>query len=142
MREKGEVINISGEKIILRMKRANACNSCRACMVQNHSCEIRVTAKNECFAKLHDTVEVELKPSSFINAAFILYGIPLFGMFAGFLLGESFASAFGMAGYNEPIGFICGIILLIFTFAALKLFEPRLKKISSELIAVKIVEEI
>ena len=124
MYETGEVTEVSGENVILRVKRTTACGHCRACTLGSPPDEMVVTVRNVCGAKVHDRVRVDLRPGAFVNAALILYGIPLAGMLVGFAAGDFLCAYSGVEHYRSLIGFACGVLMVIVIYCVIKRLEP------------------
>lgn len=87
MAEKGQVINIKEDLVVIQMTRIEACAKCRACIAGMSTKEMMIEAKNECDAKVGDWVEMELRDNGFMRAVLIMYGIPMVGLVFGLLIG-------------------------------------------------------
>jgi positive regulator of sigma E activity/ribosomal protein S18 acetylase RimI-like enzyme len=124
MHEIGEVISACADTVTVRMKRTEACAHCRACEIGGAG-ELRVVAKNECAAREHDRVRVELRPEAFLKAALILYGLPLMGLLIGIALGDLLGAWLGLTEYRALADTAGGLMMLALVFFAVKRREPR-----------------
>ena len=87
MAEKGRVVELKGNNAVVSMVRKEACAKCRACVAGFSEKEMLIEAENQCDAKVGDWVEITLSEDGFLSAVLIMYGLPLIGLMAGFLLG-------------------------------------------------------
>ncbi len=76
MAETGSVIDIEGDKVIVKLQRTEACAKCGACSVGMKTQDMLIKAHNQCDAIIGDEVEIELEESNFIVAVMIMYGLP------------------------------------------------------------------
>ena len=120
MNAKGEVIEIRGDKAIVKFKRGKACKNCNACLSFS-SDELTVEIKNTLSATVGDNVNIVLHERSVLKASLIAYGIPLIAFLAGALTGSIFGDIFTAVG---------GILGAGISFLILRLLEPRLERIS------------
>ena len=85
MAEKGQVMEIREDLVVIKMTRIEACAKCRACVAGLAEKEMIMEAENHCDAKIGDWVELSMIESGFFSAVLIMYGIPLIGFMTGLL---------------------------------------------------------
>ena len=85
MAEKGQVIEMKDDLVVIKMTRTEACAKCRACVAGLTEREMIMEAENHCDAQIGDWVELSMIESGFFSAVLIMYGIPLIGFMAGLL---------------------------------------------------------
>jgi len=119
VREKGRVVRIEEGLAVVRMTRSAACNCCGMCNgLIPGSNEIFIKAINTPGALPGDIVNVEVQTRGSLQAAFVIYGIPLLGGAAGFALGSLVAG-----GGHGTAGAFIGFAL---TFPGIYLFDKRM----------------
>lgn len=112
MAEIGLVKAIENDKVVVSLERKEACAKCRACTAGMTKKEMIVKAYNQCKAEIGDNVEIVIDETNFINAVFIMYGIPcvamLFGMFFSYAVFDKYNF-----NYKEFLSFGIGIIMVL-----------------------------
>lgn len=88
----------------VKLLRHTACGNCGACQLGDDQKDIHLMAQNPVKACIGDMVEVSMPANGVLTAAFIMYVIPLIGLFLGMILGtfifkdlEWAAGLFGLA---------------------------------------------
>jgi len=107
--EVGRVIETEKNKVVVKLKRTEACAKCRACTVGMESKDMLIKAYNQCDASIGDNVEIVLEETNFIAAVAIMYGLPFLALIIGTVVGICGSKIIGL-GNNELIGFLFGII--------------------------------
>jgi len=108
MREKALVIANRGTQAKVKIIRSEACNKCGACSSDK---DIKVWAKNPLNARVGQSVEIEINPTTFLSAAMITYGMPL----VAFVIGVILAYTVGMflsISITEPIALLAGLLTM------------------------------
>ena len=118
----GIVVSEMGEYSKVKLVRHTACGNCGACQLGDEQKDIMMIAKNAVHAKKGDLVEVSMATNSVLSAAFIMYVIPLAGLFIGLLLGQML-----FAGKDIMTAFL-GLIFMGLTFVIIKLNDKRFLK--------------
>ena len=118
----GIVVSEMGEYSKVKLVRHTACGNCGACHLGDEQKDIMMIAKNAVHAKKGDLVEVSMATNSVLSAAFIMYVIPLAGLFIGLLLGQML-----FAGKDIMTAFL-GLIFMGLTFVIIKLNDKRFLK--------------
>ena len=86
----GIVVSQMGEYSRVKLVRHTACGNCGACQLGDDQKDIMLVAKNAVKAKDGDLVEVSMETGGVLSAAFIMYILPLVGLFIGLLVGQTF----------------------------------------------------
>jgi sigma-E factor negative regulatory protein RseC len=121
MEEIGRVFEYGQEIGTVRIE-IEAKGGCRTCTSRD-AClpfgdrRMMTEAINEKGARPGDTVRIEMKPSSTLSAAFLLYILPVIGLILGYALGA-------WATGEEEYGIIAGLVLLGFSFVLLRILNP------------------
>lgn len=118
----GIVVSEMGEYSKVKLVRHTACGNCGACQLGDEQKDIMMIAKNAVHAKKGDLVEVTMATNSVLSAAFIMYVIPLAGLFIGLLLGQLLFD-----GKDIMTAFL-GLIFMGLTYVIIKLNDKRFLK--------------
>jgi len=139
--EQGIVQKVYGGKASVLVQRSPACAHCDS----NGSCEISndktmtIEMSNALHAKMDDRVEISLPAHSLLKLSFVVYFLPVVGLVAGALLGNSLASYFGVADITGSLaGGVAGLVGTYFVMkrvnsgARAKMeYRPRMTRILS-----------
>jgi len=109
LREIGRVVEISGgNRIVASVERTEACAKCRACAVGLRKKDMLVNARISASEKieLNERVSLELPEGAFMNAVWLMYGIPALLFVAGCVAGYAL---FG--GESDGLGALAGVLL-------------------------------
>lgn len=121
MVEKGEVIKIKKDRVVISFERKTECDKCGMCAFGKDDMKVKLTLKNDVNAVEGDIVEVSMGDKFVLASAFIVYLIPIFivGLFIGL------AIYFNLAEYIQIILAMLGLILgFIFSF----FIDKKIKK--------------
>lgn len=78
MEQIGEVVEIQGKKALVRIQRTSACGeNCAQCEGGCKPTSSVVEATNGIFAKVGDTVKIQMNSLAFMSLAFIGYILPI-----------------------------------------------------------------
>ncbi len=113
-------------KVLIR--RHTACSECGACKHGKENMDMEIIAVNNADAKIGDVVEISMKVHNVLTAAFIVYGIPLLMLILGIVAGHAILKKIGFTSGLELYSILIGLVLLILTYIALKIYENHLKK--------------
>ncbi len=127
MGEIGEVIEVNGETVKVKLKRMEACAKCRVCTAGMASEDMFVDAVNVCNASVGQKVQIELEGDMFLKAVAIMYGVPCLSLVFGFVAGY-YGALYLKLPYSEPIGFGFGIVCVLVAFVWIRHNEFRWKK--------------
>lgn len=123
MAEIGQVTEVKGELIKVKLQRHDACDHCNACAAGVETNEMMLVAQNFCDASEGDLVEISLEESNFLEAVLIMYIVPLFGLLVGIGIGYLIGGAVGMN--REISAIIFGFLLLTVSYLAIKSNEKH-----------------
>lgn len=73
----GEVVEINGETVHVKLIRHSACGKCKACKFGEDDSSVYADAFNPLEAGVGDHVEISIEESNLLSAAAILYVFPL-----------------------------------------------------------------
>ena len=105
MERLGEVTAVDGKWLEITFCRPSDCDKCHACMGGPNTTTLRLQGK----ANVGDSVLVELSASTVTKASALAYGLPLAGLLAGMLLGDTFIPMENSLG--ALIGAVVGLAL-------------------------------
>lgn len=117
MRQTAQVIRVLPKGYAqVKVRRASACasahncGSCDHCSMMENAPEILVDAENICGAQVGDTVVVESSTGKVLGAAALLYLLPVFLFFLGYLGGNRFGWPESGAIASGGVGFGLGLL--------------------------------
>jgi len=87
MKERAEVIKISGKTAVVKIDRKSECSSCGMCGFKGKNNFVKLRAKNTADAKAGDIVIIEIENDNRLAASFIVYILPLIFVAAGLIAG-------------------------------------------------------
>ena len=121
--EEGMVIEVVGNLAKIKAGKHNDCKDCGACPGNDSAI---VTVKNEIVAKPGQRVNFEVRESNEIKGAFIVFVLPLLGIFIGMLLGNKTGH---FVNVSQDVGMILGgLIGFLFAIAFIKSFDKAVSK--------------
>jgi len=126
VREKAVVVATKSGFAQLQIEPKDSCEGCKACAAGKSGKAIKIWAKNYVNAKVGQTVEVELRDSTFLSATIIIYAIPLLAFFIGIGLGYKVSGIFKIA-IIEPFAVVVGVALMAITFLVIHFLTERKK---------------
>lgn len=118
VREEGVVIAVDGDKARVRVDRSDACSRCRVCVPMGDGTMV-IGAKNAIGAGVGERVGVEIDDSRRLRAAFMVFILPLAGLFAGCLAGLALSG-------SEKIGCLLGVGMFVLVFMALRWYDGKI----------------
>lgn len=139
MSETGIVVGLHGDQAIVEMEASKECESCGACRYTSTG-RMVAPVHNTLDAKIGDTVRIDIEPRMVVEAALIVYVLPLAMFFTGYLI---FSFAGGALGFGaESTGIIGGLAFLVLSFLVVsrvdraagvsRRFEPKMYDIIHE----------
>ena len=128
MNEEGTVTKVIGNKAWVLAERCTACESCESKSMCHpfggSSKNVEVETINAANAKVGNVVNISIKSSTVMKAAFMVYVIPIFMLFVGVFLGRWFA---GRYGYDIDLtSLLTGALAFAITFLVLKVISKRI----------------
>lgn len=127
-----EIVDQNTAKVI--MMRHTSCKNCGACHIGSKP-DIIVAAENDANAKLGNLVEVTMRTQNVLNAAFIMYVIPLFILLAGIFIGTQLFTF----DNGEIYAILLGFVLLAISYFVIRQNEDRFVK-KYKAVITKIIE--
>jgi len=89
-RDAVKIIEIKNGRALIRVDRFSLCTSCHLTDWMTSSSVIETWINNDVNAKPGDLVQVRMTTGRFLASVFVLFGVPLIGLFAGIILADSF----------------------------------------------------
>ncbi len=124
LREEGTVVAVRGDIAEVLMRRSRFCEGCGSCCVMVDTDTMLAEADNHVGAKKGDRVVVDLPARVSIRAAYILYGVPLLGFFAGIALG-GLLGMLVLGGFNVPLALLFAAAFLALSYILIsRLYAP------------------
>ncbi len=124
MNRTGIIVEDMGKFSKVKLMRHTACGNCGACQLGDDQKDIQLIALNDVNGEKGDLVEVTMGTDSVLNAAFIMYIIPLAALFVGIFAGQPL---FGLLGFGnvEIASALFGLVLMALTFFIIKLNDQK-----------------
>ena len=120
MVEKGEIIKVKKDKVIISFDRKTECDKCGMCAFGKDDMKVKLTLKNDVNAVVGDIVEVSMGDKFVLASAFIVYLIPI--VLVGILIGIGIACKL-----SDIVQFILAITGLLVGFLISFLVDKKLK---------------
>ncbi|NBG88836.1 SoxR reducing system RseC family protein [Isachenkonia alkalipeptolytica] len=138
----GIVKKIEGSEAIVEIQRTSACGeSCASCKGGCIPTKKYVEAINLPEAKAGQRVKIELQTKKVLNAAIIMYLLPLLSTFIGVLLGIWAGGNMGDGSNQEAVGIATGLIFLGLSFLGIRLWDrSRKNREKVEIVISKIIK--
>ncbi len=133
MEEKGKVLEINGNTVKVEVESA-ACGECDHYRICNPTGEKKtIELRNDAGVKAGDRVTVAIDNAVFSRVAVLVYGVPVLGLVAGYLIGER---VFG----SEPAGIAAGTVTFIMVYVVLAVLDrtvfSRKDRLNSRIVEV------
>ena len=104
----------------VKITRSSACgDSCASCGMCTGR-ETVIEARNDCGAVTGDTVVLNMSSSKVLNAAFLVYIVPVILLVLGCIAG-------GYIFKSENVGILSGFVLMAVSFVVIHMLDKRLK---------------
>ncbi len=119
MKERGTIVDISGDEISIEMEPGKECSKCRVCDLSG----IRKISVGEGVAaslKPGDKVEIEIAPNEMIIIYLLLYGFPLGVFMATLILGNTLFE-------SPPLSFILAVFITVAAMVFPRAYIRKLK---------------
>jgi len=121
----GVIVRLDAGNAIVGVKRDTACGKCKVCPSGTQE-DVLIKIPNDINGKPGDIVGIDMEPSKVLQAAAIVYVIPLVGLIIGVLAGIGIAPELNLD--SELVGVAGGILFTMLAFLGIKLIEPYFKK--------------
>ena len=128
MEQTGIVEECTGTMAKIKITRSSACGeSCAACGMCPGK-ETVIEARNDCGAAKGDTVMINMSSGRVLNAAFLVYIVPVILLVLGCAIGDYIFK-------SENMGILSGFALMAVSFVVMHMLDKRLKSRYSPTIA-------
>jgi len=121
--EVGIVVEINGNKAKVRASRHGDCENCGVCDGDN---AIMLEVENSLSAKPGQKVAFVIPEANMLQAAFVVYILPLIALFVGAFIGWFIANQFGQP--LIPFEIVGGIIVFILSIIYVRLYDSAARK--------------
>lgn len=135
MEQIGEVVELRGRRALVRIRRTSACGeNCSQCSGECKPTATLVEATNGIFAKVGDTVKLQMNSASFLFLAFIGYILPILVCIAAYFITEKITDNVILSDI-AAIASLIGVLVIFFIVDKLK---PKRKssRFSSRIIKI------
>jgi sigma-E factor negative regulatory protein RseC len=130
IRETGTVVETADGAALVLVERSAACHGCAAqgvCHTLGGGSDARVTVRNDLDARAGDVVELSIKESSLVGASFIVYMVPVAGLFAVAALAGWLAPLWW--GWDPEASSAVGAVVgLVLSLLGIRLLHPVLDR--------------
>ncbi len=117
MREIGVVESTNGTTAVVSVKRNSSCGeSCATCSAHCNLKGNKITAQNKLGAMAGDLVSIEMRTSTVLKSAFMVYILPLLMLFLGYFYTEYKTG-------DETKSLICALGAFLITFIFLLIWD-------------------
>ncbi len=126
--ETGIVIKTDGITATVAVQKRGACEGCAAKGVcETTDAGMEVEALNPVHAKVGQTVEVSIKPRTYLKGSIIVYGFPLIAFVAGVIAGKDIGERYFKGIDSDIISVVLGFALLIISFLIIKVWSRQVE---------------
>ncbi|GMR05124.1 MAG: SoxR reducing system RseC family protein [Thermodesulfobacteriota bacterium] len=115
---------------MVKIQKASSCDSCaskKACKPVGES-DMLIEVENTVGAKVGQQVIFTVGSGSMFKAGVLFYLVPLLSFIAGVVLGQTVATKIFPNENADLLAGVFGVILLVLSFVALKLYSRHLEK--------------
>jgi len=124
MIERGSVVEVKSDTVVVEMARAEACDHCRCCIAIGDG-KMHLEAKALPGLEPGDRVAVEV-PINRLRAVFLIFVLPLGAVLLGALLGKTLSDAFFPdGGYANLMAIGFALVFVLATFAGITVYERK-----------------
>lgn len=135
MEQIGEVVELRGRRALVRIRRTSSCGeNCSQCSGECKPTATLVEATNGIFAKVGDTVKLQMNSLSFLLLAFIGYILPIIVCIAAYFIAEKLTDNILIS----DIAAISSLVLTLVIFYIVDKIKPARKstRFSSRIIKI------
>ncbi len=119
MERTGVIVSEADGLSKVKLLRHTACGNCGACQLGDDQKDVHLMAQNPLKACVGDMVEVSMPSNGVLSAAFIMYVIPLIGLFIGMVLGTVLFDG------KEWAAGLFGLLVMVAAFVIIKISEKK-----------------
>lgn len=112
VQELGYVTATRGSVADVRITRTTACATCGKCHGFDENQQLVIKARNSAGAGVGDAVRIEMEGVSVLQAAAVVYGLPLLAVLVGFFAGSAIHTPSGgdLTGWLGGAGFVLALV--------------------------------
>lgn len=135
MEQIGEVVELRGRRALVRIRRTSSCGeNCSQCSGECKPTATLVEATNGIYAKVGDTVKLQMNSASFLFLAFIGYILPILVCIAAYFITQKITDNVIFSDI-AAISALIGVLVIFFIVDKLK---PKYKasRFSSRIIKI------
>ena len=129
LKKEGKVIETFDKKARVLIKKKSVCSKCeKDCdLAKDHeSGEVVIEVNNKLGVRSDQKVKVEMKESSVVSAALIIYAFPLLAAITGYFFGDWMSGRFNLfINQGEMMGIIGTLLFLVISFLIIKVLNSR-----------------
>lgn len=128
--EEGIVIQTFDDKAKVKTIRSSVCEGCASASFchPEKGTEMIMEVVNNIHAKVGERVKIGLKPGVYLKASFLVYMVPIIVFIIGAIIGKELAVYVSYSKDSDLFAIISGVILLIPTFIAMRLYNRKIEK--------------
>lgn len=128
--EEGIVIQTFDNRAKVKTIRSSSCEGCASASFchPEKGTEMIMEVVNNIHAKVGERVKIGIKPGVYLKASFLLYILPIIAMIIGAIIGKEIAVYLSYSKSSDLFAIITGVILLIPTFIAMRLYNRKIEK--------------
>ncbi len=127
MEEVGVVKRINGVMATVVVERKSACDRCtQSCKVTGSGAEIE--ALNLVKARVGQTVQVQMKPFTYLKGSLLIYGFPALALIIGAVIGREWLPVFVPDVDKDLLSAITGFAALLLSLIMVKVLTSRAEK--------------
>lgn len=120
MEQIGEVVELRGRRALVRIRRTSSCGeNCSQCSGECKPTATLVEAINGIYAKVGDTVKLQMNSASFLFLAFIGYILPIIVCIAAYFITEEITDNVILSDI-AAIAALIGVLVIFFIADKLK----------------------
>jgi sigma-E factor negative regulatory protein RseC len=128
--EEGIVIQTFDDKAKVKTIRSSTCEGCASASFchPEKGTEMIMDVVNNIHAKVGERVKIGLKPGVYLKASFLVYMVPIITFIIGAIIGKELAVYISYSKDSDLLAIISGVILLLPTFIAMRLYNRKIEK--------------
>lgn len=135
MEQIGEVVELRGRRALVRIRRTSSCGeNCSQCSGECKPTATLVEATNGLYAKVGDTVKLQMNSASFLFLAFIGYILPIIVCICAYFISKAITDSIIIS----DIAAIAALVLVLVIFFIVDKLKPSHKssRFSSRIIKI------
>ncbi len=128
--EQGTVIDRKDDRVIIRVPRSSACESCASKAICHSTSEtdMVIEADDPVGAKVGDRVVFTVGAADIIKAGVLFYLIPLLAFIAGVVIGQVLPGLFSLRVNADMLSTLFGFVFVVLAFLGLRIYGRMAEK--------------